>query len=55
MGLHTSGEDYLEAVLVIKKIGHGTFRRCGPTHGSVETQCVPCSINLKRERLSYNG
>ena len=38
MKLHASGEDYLEAILVLhKKTGHGTLRRCGPAHGGVQS------------------
>ncbi len=41
MKLHASGEDYLEAVLVLQKEKrHGTLRGCGPAHGSLQAQRV---------------
>ena len=46
MKLHASGEDYLETILVLQKeTRYGTLRRCGPAHGDVKAQCVPCSSN----------
>lgn len=51
-----SGEDYLEAILVLKKkLGYGALRRCGPAHGGVKAQRVPCGSCLAGRRLSYNG
>ena len=34
---------------------HATLRRCGPAHGGVKAQRVPCSGYLKGRRLSHNG
>ena len=56
MKLHASGEDYLETILVLQKeTRYGTLRRCGPAHGGVKAQRVPCSGYLAGRRLSYNG
>ena len=56
MKLHASGEDYLEAILVLqKKTRHGALRRCGPAHGGVKAQRVPCSGYLAGRRLSHDG
>ena len=32
-----------------------TLRRCGPAHGGVKAQRVPCGGYLAGRRLSYNG
>ena len=51
--LHASGEDYLEAVLVLQKgKRHGKIRGCGPAHRSLQAQCMPCSDNTEGQRFS---
>ena len=57
MKLHASGEDYLEAILVLQKEKKGMVRsrRCGPAHGSVQAQCVSRGSYLERGRLSHHG
>lgn len=54
--LHASGEDYLEAVLVLQKgKRHGKVRGCGPAHRSLQAQCMPCSDNTEGQRFSNYG
>ena len=56
MKLHASGEDYLETILVLQnETRYGALRRCGPAHGGVKAQRVPCSGYLAGRRLSYDG
>ncbi len=38
-----------------KETRHGALRRCGPAHGGVKAQRVPCSGYLAGWRLSHNG
>src|SRR5699024_11529296 len=38
-----------------KETRYGTLRRCGPAHGGVKAQRVPCSSYLAGRRLSHNG
>ena len=38
-----------------KETRYGTLRRCGPAHGGVKAQRVPCSGYFAGRRLSYNG
>lgn len=51
MKLHASGEDYLETILVLQKKLGMVLRRCGPAHGGVKAQRVPCSGFLAGWRL----
>ena len=57
MKLHASGEDYLEAILVLhKKMGTvGTLRGCCPAHGGIEAQRVSCGGYAEKGRLSAHG
>ena len=52
MKLYASGEDYLEMFLFFIKNGYGALRRCGPAHGGVKAQRVPCSGYLAGRRVS---
>ena len=46
MKIHASGEDYLEAVLILQKeAGHGAFRGCCSVRGGFKAQRVPCGGN----------
>lgn len=54
MGLHASGEDYLETILVLQK-KTGMVRGCGPTLGGIEAQRVPCGGCAEKGRLSAHG
>ena len=48
MKLHASGEDYLEAILVLhKKMGMGALRGCRPAPGGHKAQRVPCVATLR--------
>ena len=38
-----------------KEKRYGALRRCGPAHGGVKAQRVPCSGYLAGRRLSYDG
>ena len=38
-----------------KETRYGTLRRCGPAHGGVKAQRVPCSGYLAGRRFSHNG
>ena len=38
-----------------KETRYGALRRCGPAHGGVKAQRVPCSGYLAGRRLSYDG
>ena len=38
-----------------KETQYGALRRCGPAHGGVKAQRVPCSGYLAGRRLSYDG
>ena len=52
MKLHTAGEDYLEAVLILQKEArYGAFRGCCPVHGGFKTQRMLRSRNFTRGRL----
>lgn len=43
MKLHASGEDYLEAILVLhKKMGMVRSVDVAPAHGGIQAQRVPC-------------
>src|SRR5699024_9923897 len=62
--LHKGGSDETSCVRGGLSGGHpcspketrpGALRRCGPAHGSNETQRVPCGGNLAGRRLSQNG
>ena len=41
--------------LFSKETRYGALRRCGPAHGGVKAQRVPCSGYLAGRRLSYDG
>lgn len=51
-----SGEDYLEAILVIQ-MHKGAVRSVdySPAHGSIKTKRVPCSQYSKKRWISHNG
>ena len=38
-----------------KETRYGALRRCGPAHGGIKAQRVPCSGYLAGRRLSYDG
>ena len=38
-----------------KETRYGALRRCGPAHGGVKAQRVPCGGNFAGRRFSYNG
>ena len=40
--LYASGEDYLEAILVLKTERHGAFRGCRPAPGGHKAQRLQC-------------
>ena len=52
MKIHASGEDYLEAVLVLQKEArYGAFGGCCPVHGGFKTQRMLRSRNFARGRF----
>ena len=55
MKLHASGEDYLEAILVLQK-KRGLVRSVDVArHMEVTKQRVPCGDNLEGGRLPHDG
>lgn len=55
MKLHASGEDYLEAVLVLQ-LEKGMVRSVDiARHMEVSKPSVSCGCILKRGRISHNG
>lgn len=55
MALHESGEDYLEAVLVLRQ-ERGIVRSIDVAqHLGLQALCQPCGLHSEGQRLPYHG